>query len=236
MAFFDLMRNAKSVVKKDNVLYYPGCMTKYYHPKIFSNYKSLFSDSGVNFRLIDELVCCGSPLLSAGYEDDFEDVKKKNLAILKQNGITKIITNCPHCYLVFKNRYGFKTEHVSQTLMLHMHKIKSGSREEISYQDPCLLVRGDAVAADESRAILKKANLSIIESTLSKEKTFCCGAGGGLKQVSPSLAAKIGTLRLSQFRTSKVAVSCPYCYAHLKECAAGSSKDIIELSEIIFDG
>jgi len=236
VAFFDLIQNTKSVIKKDKILYYPGCMTKHNHKKIFSNYKSLLSDVGVNFRLIDELVCCGSPLLSAGYADDFENVKKKNLAILQQNGITKIITNCPHCNYIFKNYYGLKTEHIIQTLEPRLHKIKSGSREEVSYHDPCLLVRGGMSVVNEPRAILKKANYLIIEPALSREKTSCCGAGGGLKQVNPSLAERIGVQRLSQIRANKVVVSCPFCYAHLKGCAAKSSKEVVDFSEIIFEG
>ncbi|MFH0870842.1 MAG: (Fe-S)-binding protein [archaeon] len=236
MAFFDFMRGVKNAIKKENILYYPGCMTKFNHPKIFSNYKSLLSDLGINFRLIDELVCCGSPLLSAGYTDDFEDKKKKNLSILKQEGITKIITNCPHCLHIFKNQYGFRVEHISQTLRAVAHKVKPGAREEVSYHDPCLLTRRDGAVINEPRAILKQANFSVIEPALSKESTFCCGAGGGLRQINPLLAGKIGARRLGQFRTNKVVVSCPFCYAHLKECAANSSKEIVELSETIFDG
>jgi Fe-S oxidoreductase len=236
MAFFDFMRSAKSVIKRENILYYPGCMTRFGQPKIFSNYKSLLSDVGVNFKIIDEMVCCGSPLLSAGYEDDFEDVKKKNLEILKQNGITKIITNCPHCRAVFKERYGLKAEHVLEVLEPLMHKLSSGSREEVSYHDPCLLAKGEARVIEHPRSILKRANFSIVEPSPSRERTFCCGAGGGLKQTNPVISQKIGVRRLGQIKANKVVASCPYCYVHLKECAAGTSKEIVEFSEVIFEG
>jgi heterodisulfide reductase subunit D len=221
-------------IKGENILYFPGCVTQSLTPKLCTNYKSLLSDVGVNFKTIPELSCCGSPLLSSGYRIDFEDVKKKNMDLLRQHNVTKVITNCPHCFSIFKNEYGVTVEHISQTLHNHSYKLNSKAHEDVTYHDPCILAKNGIIK--EPRALLKRAGYKIHEPERNKENTFCCGAGGGLKQNSPKLAEKIAKTRLKQTTTGKVIVSCPYCYLHLKECQdAKNQKEIVELSEAVFE-
>jgi heterodisulfide reductase subunit D len=234
MPIANILKSTFGAMRKETVLYYPGCMTQAAFPKLLSNYKSLLSDAGVNFKMLPELSCCGSPLLSAGYIEDFAYVRKRNLELLKKNSITKVITNCPHCYDILKNEYGLNVEHTLQFFETRVHKLSFGRGEEVSFHDPCLLSRKNNIVK-EPRNALKKAGYSMIEPALSKEKSFCCGAGGGLKQFNPTLADRIAKRRLSQFRSSKVIVSCPYCYAHLKENSAGSSKELVEFSEAVFE-
>lgn len=227
--FFNKVKNTVLGIK-GNTLYYPGCLTKYYLGEVYDKYKALLSDLGISFKLIDDLVCCGSPLLNAGYKDDFEEVKKKNLALLKKHNITKIITNCPHCYDVFRNQYLLNTQHITQILEVHKHKLAHYSNEEITYHDSCLLARKNKVIK-EPRILLKQIGLKLLEPSKSREKTFCCGAGCGLKQNKPSLANQIAKERLSHFRTKKVVTACPYCYLHLSENA--ENKKIFEISQVL---
>jgi Fe-S oxidoreductase len=202
-------------------------------PDLLNNYKALLSDLGIDFVMMSELSCCGAPLLNAGYEGDFEEIKKKNLEILKRQGIVKIITNCPHCYSMFKEHYGFEVEHITQTLFNHKHKLAYKKREEVVYHDPCILARENRVL-NEPRALIRQAGFKIIEPSKTKEKTFCCGAGGGVKQNYPDIANRIAKERLRQLGAKKIIVSCPYCYAHFQENAE-NKKSIIEISEAVLE-
>ena len=230
-SFLNKIKTSLTGLKGGNTLYYPGCMTKYYLTEILNNYKSLLSDLGVEFITINELGCCGAPLLNAGYAHDFEEVKEKNLRILEKRGITKIITNCPHCYNIFRQYYGIKTEHTTQIFEANKRKLATEHNgEEAAYHDPCLLARKNKIIK-EPREVMKQAGFKLIEPFRNKERTFCCGAGGGLKQNSPQIADKIAKTRLRQLKSKKIIVSCPYCYAHFKENASNNKK-IIELSEV----
>jgi heterodisulfide reductase subunit D len=230
---FSTIKSSVSGVRGEKTLYYPGCMTRHYLTSFFNNYKALLTDFGINFVLIDELNCCGSPLLNAGYADDFEQIKNKNIDVLKRHGIVKIITNCPHCYVVLKEHYGLNVEHITQTLASHKHKVAYKNREEVSYHDPCLLARRNNLV-NEPRALIRQTGFKIIEPLKTKEKTFCCGAGGGIKQNYPELARRIAKERLKQLGSKKVIASCPYCYAHLKE-SVENKKNIIELSQVLLE-
>jgi Fe-S oxidoreductase len=230
---FKEIKNSFSKISGEKILYYPGCMTLYNLTHVLNNYKALLSDFGIGFIMIDELGCCGAPLLNAGYTQDFEEVKKKNLALLKSYGISKVITNCPHCFNAFKKHYHIRVEHITQLFALHKHKIAYKYKEEIAYHDPCLLVKQNDLI-NEPRALIRQAGFKIIEPIRTKEKTFCCGAGGGVKQNYPELANNIAKERLRQLGQQKVIVSCPYCYAHLNE-NADAKKKIVELSEALFE-
>ena len=234
--FLDKVKTAFSIVAGERVLYYPGCMTKHHLPGVLNNYKSLFSDLGIDYTVMNELDCCGSPLLNAGYAQDFKEIRDKNLRLLRKRGITKIITNCPHCFDVFKNKYdlkGITVEHAAQTLEANKRKLVAENNEEIAYHDPCLLARTNNISK-EPRTVLKHTGFTLIEPLKNKEKTFCCGAGGGIKQNSPKIANKIAKERLSQLHSEKVIVACPYCYAHFCENASNKKK-IVEISETLVE-
>ncbi|MBU1198442.1 MAG: (Fe-S)-binding protein [Nanoarchaeota archaeon] len=230
--FFHKIKTAVSGLKPENILYYPGCMTQYALKEVFEDYKAILVDLGIDFVTINDLVCCGSPLLNAGYEKDFNEIKEKNLGILKQNKITKIITNCPHCYDIFKHKYGLNVEHTLQTLAANKRKISVENTEEVAYHDPCILARKNNIF-QEPREVLKHTGFHLEEPLKSKDCTFCCGAGGGVKQNSSKIADKIAKERLSQLKSNKIIVSCPYCYAHLKENA--TKKKIIEISKTLVE-
>ena len=86
----------------------------------------------------------------------------------------------------------------------------------------------------DKRNGLNETGFKLIEPSRNKERTFCCGAGGGVKQNSPKIANKIAKKRLEQLGSKKIIVSCPYCYAHLKE-NVDNKKKIVELSETLVE-
>jgi len=103
-----------------NILYYPGCLTNFYLKDIKSNYKKILEKICDIIELPD-MNCCGSPVLNAGYEKDFEELKRKNIETLKKHKVKEIITNCPACFYTFKRVYqiekeGIKIEHATKKI------------------------------------------------------------------------------------------------------------------------
>jgi len=227
-----------------NTLYYPGCLTKFVAKDLKSRYEKILRKAGIDFIILSDLeACCGSPVLNAGFEEEFKKLAEKNLRIFKDHGISKIITNCPACYKVLSKdypkflgkRWDIKVEHISQTItnlkpQTSNFKLQKGV---ITYHDPCHLGRQMGVY-DEPREIIKNAGYEIKEMKLNRDLSFCCGAGGGLKANNPDLANKIAKKRIAQAKETKakcLITSCPLCYLNLKE----NTKDlkVKELSEIL---
>jgi len=215
-----------------NTLYFPGCMTKLILKDLEKNYEEILKQLGIEFiKLKDLEYCCGSPVINAGFKEDFNNLIEKNLEAFKQHGISKIITNCPGCYSTLAANFNLKVEHITQTIWKNINKLNLKSFDEkITYHDPCHLGRYSNIY-DEPRNILKALGFEILESKRTKETTLCCGAGGGLRNNAPKLASKVAKLRFKDVPAKKLITCCPMCYYHLKENAP-KGVEVLELSQV----
>jgi Fe-S oxidoreductase len=229
-----------------NILYYPGCLTKFVAKDLKEKYEKILRKIGIDFIELSELEkCCGSPALKAGYLEDFKKAAEENLKIFKEHSIKKIITNCPACAMTFKIEYpkvlGEKWDievlHISQVLDQAIKEGKIKQKEDkgkITFHDPCHLGRGLEIF-EEPREVIESQGYEILEMELSKNESFCCGAGGGVKSNEPELANKIGEERIEQAKKTGAKIlctNCPLCYLHLKENAKEIEvKELIELFE-----
>ncbi len=228
-----------------NTLYYPGCLTKFVSDNLEKNYQEILRKSGIDFIQLKDLeMCCGSPAHNAGYKKDFEELIGKNLAVFREHGVSRIITNCPACYKVFSTDYpenskgwDIKAEHITLTIWNAMKnskiKFRKNFSEEITYHDPCHLGRYSNIY-EEPREILGSMGFEIKEMSNNRKEAFCCGGGAGLKSNQPEISGRIAEMRLKQageLNVKKVITSCPLCYLHLKE--NNSSLEILELSEVL---
>lgn len=213
-----------------NTLYYPGCLTKYSETNIQQNYEKILKKIGVDYIMLKELeLCCGSPVMQAGYKKDFNKVKKKNLELFEKYGVARIVTNCPACYHVFKCDYGMHTEHMTTLILKNIKKFDRKPEEKISYHDPCHLGRYSDIY-EPPREALRAIGIEVVELRYNNEQSLCCGGGGGLKTNNPKTANKIAKLRISEIKTKKIITPCPMCYAHLKDNARGIK--VLEFSEV----
>jgi len=233
-----------------NVLFYPGCMEKFVLKNLQENYEKILRKCGIDFiKLKDLEVCCGSPVLNAGYLIDFETLAKKNHKIFKEHGVKKIITPCPACFKTFKleypkvlNEFDIEVEHMTQTIWnaikngkLKLRKIKKPVK--ITYHDPCHLGRYCGIY-DEPREILKALGYELIEMKFNRENGWCCGGGGGLRSNYLELSEEISKERINQALETKanlIVTSCPMCYSCLDEAGKKSKIKTVELSSLLID-
>ena len=230
-----------------NILYYPGCLTKFVAKDLGEKYQKILRQNGIDFITLPELeLCCGSPALKAGYSADFKKTAKENMKIFKDHGVTKIITNCPACFMVLKKYYqevlgkdwDIEVEHITQTIKKSKFfgnwklEIGNSNRGAVSYHDPCHLGRQMGVY-DQPREVIKGLGYEISEMKLNKKNSFCCGGGGGVQSNEPELVNKIAQDRVKQAKKTgakTLCTACPLCYLHLKENAKGIK--VKELSEL----
>lgn len=228
---------------KGNTLYYPGCLTKFAAPLFLGKYRKILQLEKIDFiELKEKENCCGSPIKNAGAQSEFKGLAKKNLALFKEHGISQIITNCPGCALVFSKNYpkilgedwDIKAYHITQVFNKSLENIqKVPGKPKATFHDPCHLGRGLGIY-EKPRELIKKAGYELVEMPLCKGKSFCCGAGGGVRTNDPDLSEGICQDRIKQAKETGAEViftNCPMCVAQLKEGGEGKieAKDIVEL-------
>ena len=208
-------------------LYYPGCMLKNVMTTEQENYKKIFNKLGIDFIMMpNDEVCCGSPVINAGYKKDSKDLAKKNYEIFKKHNIKKIITPCPGCYNMFHNEYpkllrewDIDVEYALTTILREMKKRKINERKKeiVSYHDPCHLGRY-SVIYDEPREIIKLLGGELKEMKHNRNNAICCGAGAGMRANYPEVAKDMAKKRMSERPKDAewTLTPCGLCTANLK--------------------
>ncbi|MFH1125957.1 MAG: (Fe-S)-binding protein [Candidatus Altiarchaeota archaeon] len=214
-----MLKKLLEKLRGGNTLYYPGCITKFVLKDKQKRYEELLRKLGVEYiKLPNVELCCGIPVLNAGYVEDFEELKRKNLEIFREYDVKKVITNCPGCYHTLKNEYGLEAEHITQILARNIDKIKPSFREEVTYHDPCHLGRWSGIY-EEPRKVLERRGFKIKELPYNKIDSMCCGGGGGLRQNDRDTSDKVACNVLKKVKTKKLVTACPMCYYHFRENA-----------------
>jgi heterodisulfide reductase subunit D len=228
-----------------NILYYPGCLTKFVGKDLKENYEKILRTIGIDFiELKEKEVCCGSPALNAGYKKTAEDLVRKNYHVFKEHRVTKIISNCPACCKTFSQDYplllkewDIKVEHASQTIYKAIQegklKLKKKIEKIVTFHDPCYLGRYMSIY-EEPRKILEFIGCKIVEMKFNRQNSFCCGGGGGVQSNYSELANSIAKERIQQALETKAEIlvtACPLCYYHLKRNS--QEIQVFELSQLL---
>ncbi len=240
-----------SKILAGNTIYYPGCLTKFVAIDLQAKNEKLLRKIGIDFISLSELeLCCGSPALKAGYPEDFHHLAKQNHKLLTDHGVTRIITNCPACFMIFTKNYSevlgsvwkIKVNHTSQVFYQTFieKKIKLNPRHgRVTYHDPCHLGRQMGVY-NEPRELIKGCGYDLLEMPYSRRDSRCCGGGGGVYSNEPELANRISQSRIDQAASTKAEIlctACSLCYLHLRQNSLTSKNKIkvMELTELLED-
>ena len=239
-------------------LYYPGCLTKGVLKEQFENYKEIFNKLGIDFVLLGDEVCCGLPVLNAGYHKDAKSLAQKNFEVFRKHGIKRIIVNCPSCYHTFKEVYpkfvrdwDIEVEHVTVTILKALKrkridfrtpldtKDQTGQgRELVAYHDPCHLGRYSGIY-EEPREVIELLGGKVFEFHFNRESAICCGAGGGVRANFPEVAKAVAKKKVSFVpeNVGKIISPCGLCYANIASgvAASGDKKELksVEFSDFV---
>lgn len=212
-------------------IYYPGNTLSKYFPEIVLNYKSLLSDFGLTFRIVEDLNT-GWALWDQGYHAEFEAHRKEFQKKLRKLNAKTVITSSPEAYYMLKTFYPeVEAKHTTQVIHEHLQKIVSFNSGEAAFHDNTTQVRRNAII-NQPREILSAAGFLVKEFDENKQETQCLGTSTGLINNSPRLAAKLAMRRVRLSPSKLIITDSPEDYLHLKR---NSSASVMELSEVLVE-
>jgi Fe-S oxidoreductase len=209
----------------------------------------LLHQAGVTFAVLGPLESCtGDPARRLGNEYLFQTQAAQNIEILRQAGVEKIITSCPHCFNSIGNEYPalgghFEVVHHSQLLadLVQQGRLLPGPLDKvITYHDPCYLGRHNEVY-DEPRMVIDGVQGSHrVEMPRNREHGFCCGAGGARMWMEERSGSRVNLTRVDEALSTGadiIATACPFCMIMLddgeKTHTDGPHAEVLDIAQIL---
>ncbi|HTB96712.1 MAG TPA: (Fe-S)-binding protein [Terracidiphilus sp.] len=198
-----------------------GCMGGY-DPKgreIVADFARVMNYLGTSYGVLRKEKCTGDPVRRLGNDLVFQQLAESNLEVIKQNKVKKIVSICPHCVRTIQEdwkEFGIppEVEHHSEFLARHVSRLPkpASDQEKIVYHDPCYLGRYRNVY-DEPRTVVAHAG-TLVEAPRHRERSFCCGAGGGLAFLGEETGGRVSSVRATELLATgatTVGTACPFC-------------------------
>ena len=219
-----------------------GCTTRS-DERLKKNLEFFFKKAKIEYIPMGIKICCGAPLLLAGYKEEFIKQAKKVKKEVEQ--VDTIVTPCPHCFTMLSDEYrGYGIEIKSEILHItqfvkklvdeEMIKLKNNFDKKVVYHDPCYIGREGVGIYEEPREVLDRVVTQRVDFELNKINNTCCGGGGLVRAFLPKLSVEIAKEKIeNQVKPLSVEVitsACPFCYQNIYE---GSEKTGIEVKDFL---
>lgn len=235
------------------ILFWVGCAGSFdaRYQKVTKSVAKLMQIANINFRILgNEEKCNGDTARRLGNEYLAQSLMQGNVEKLNSYNVKKIVTTCPHCYNSLKNEYpqfggNYEVLHHTELILQFIEegklKLKSDRvKQKVTYHDSCYLGRYNNIY-DQPRESLKLINgLDLIEMQRSRDKGFCCGAGGGRMFLEEKEGTRINLNRAEEaLKTGAdiVASACPFCMTMMtdgiKSLEKSESVGVKDIAEII---
>ncbi|QHS53780.1 [Fe-S]-binding protein [Edaphobacter sp. 12200R-103] len=219
-----------------------GCMGSY-DPKgreIIADFARVMQHLGTNFGVLKKEKCTGDPARRLGNDLVFQNLAEAGLKSFEAAKVKKIVTICPHCVRTIATdwrEFGIapEIEHHSEFMARHKDQLSEDKWKvpSIVYHDPCYLGRYRGIY-EEPRTIVEQSGF-IIEASRSRERSFCCGAGGGLAFLGEEAGERVSHVRAKELTDTGaqiIATACPFCNTMFRDALTAVSEHPPQLLDI----
>lgn len=155
----------------------------------------------------------------------------------------RVLTTCPHCFNAFANDYPqlggkFTVLHHTQLIqeLMDAGRIPPMDLEsKVTFHDPCYLGRHNG-EYEAPRQVLASGGTELLEMDRSREKSFCCGAGGAqFWKEEEEGQQRVSENRFEEARATGaeiVATGCPFCKVMLSSGDSAGGEDAPQVMDV----
>ncbi len=236
------------------VVFWVGCAGAYdaRYRKVTQAFAKLMKIAGIKFAILGtEEKCTGDPARRMGNEYLAQSLITENVTTLNKYNVKKMVVTCPHCMQSLGKEYkqfGGNYEVIHHTTFLNelieqgRLKMSPEKKATITFHDPCYLGRYND-EYDAPRNIVDMVATERVEMKRSRDKSFCCGAGGGQMWMEEREGKRVNIERTEEALATGcgvVGTGCPFCMTMMtdgvKAKDAGEKVQVKDIAELVLEG
>jgi Fe-S oxidoreductase len=221
-----------------------GCMGAYdpHGREIIADFARVMTHLGTTFGVLRKEKCTGDPARRLGNDLVFQTLAESGLATFGTQKVQKIVAICPHCVRTIatdwrdfgiapeiEHHSEFMARHAARLPLPSTNNLQPATDNSVVYHDPCYLGRYQSIYAEPRAVIQQQATL--VEAPRNHERSFCCGAGGGLAFLGeeksargsdepPTRVSHVRARELAATGAGTVATACPFCNSMFRDALA----------------
>jgi Fe-S oxidoreductase/nitrate reductase gamma subunit len=219
-----------------------GCMGAYdpHGREIVADFARIMDHLGATFGVLRKEKCTGDPARRLGNDLVFQTLAESGLATFAAQKVQRIVAICPHCVRTIatdwrdfgiapsiEHHSEFMARHASQLPLPSTDNQQLTTNNSVVYHDPCYLGRYQSIYAEPRAVIAQQATL--VEAPRNHERSFCCGAGGGLaflgEEKGDARVSHVRARELAATGASTVATACPFCNTMFRDALTAITPD-----------
>ena len=200
--------------------------------EIISSFARVMEHLGTTFGVLSKERCTGDPARRLGNDLVFQQLAEQNLETLKQAKVAKIVSICPHCVRTISTDWkefgeAPPIEHHSEFMARHIDKLPRSSGNGREDRLSRSLLSGPlSRRVTTSRARWPRLAGEVVDPPRSRERSFCCGAGGGLAFLGEEKGERVSHNRAKELvatGANVVGAACPFCNTMFRDALAAVS-------------
>ncbi len=223
-----------------------GCMGAYdpQGREIVLALARVLSHAGVSFGVPRKERCTGDPARRLGNDLAFSQVAEANIETLREAGVGKMVSICPHCVRTIGTDWrefgaAFEIEHHSELLARLAPRLPvasngaSAARDTVVFHDPCYLGRYRNIYEQPRTVIARGAE--VVDPPRARERSFCCGAGGGQMFLGEERGERVNVTRARELVATGAQVigtACPFCKSMFRDALGTMTQPAPRLLDI----
>ncbi len=250
-----IMAEKAAAGEEVEVLFFVGCLGSF-DPRNQQTTLALariLQEANINFAILGkEETCTGDPAKRVGNEYLAQMMAEQTIETLNQYSFKKIVTACPHCFNSLANEYpqiggNWQVVHHSQLInqlidegQIEIDPESSMARGKVTYHDPCYIGRYNDIYDEPRDVISALPGVELEEMGRNRNKSFCCGGGGGRMFMEETRGSRINQARVNEALDTGAEVlcaACPFCMTMFEDGVRGVGKEeefkVLDLAEIV---